>query len=133
MLDTTKIQRFDMGYNANPIAMSIDGRYLYAGFDDPSQIAILRRIYTSSGPFEDTGWRYYTGYWSWQLAVSPDGKYLIANDHHVLEAFEIQEDGNLVSVFKFPFETTFGYGPHYFQFAYPPAPTAVDPLWQLYN
>ncbi|MCX7919724.1 MAG: lactonase family protein, partial [bacterium] len=134
-LDTTRVQQFDIGSNAKAIAISKDDRYIYVGFwDERWPIVVLRRVEGSSGRYEDTGWRIPVGYWVWQMIVSPDGKYLVVNDHHILETFAIQDDGNLVATgYKFPFESVFGNGPMYFQFAYPPAPTEIERQWQVYE
>jgi hypothetical protein len=130
-LDTTHVQAFDIGV-AGQIAISKDGRFLYISNGLNQFIAIFRQ--PTHGVFEDTGWRIPVNHIIWQMMVSPDGKFLVFQDHHILETFTIQDDGNLVATgYEFPFETTFGHGPMYFQFAYPPAPTEVDPLWQLYE
>jgi hypothetical protein len=133
-LDTTNVQRFDMtiGNVAGFINVSKDGKYIYVGSPYPNQIGILRLKNTGDG-YEDTGWRIPLTYVPWQMEISPDGKYLVITDSRSFQTFAIQDDGNLVVASWFPFETIFGTDPQYFQFAYPPAPTEVDPQWQLYE
>ncbi|MDI6784488.1 MAG: hypothetical protein QME64_10390, partial [bacterium] len=135
MLDTTRVQRFDLGSNLVALACSKDGQYFYVSNWNNLNIVVLRRVYTASDYYEDTGWRIYTGYRAWQMEVSPDGKYLVAHDMQRLQTFAIQDDGYLVPVGeRFPFDTIFGKALHYFQFAYPAAPTEIDQsLWQLYK
>ncbi|MFB3896767.1 MAG: hypothetical protein ACE14V_10740 [bacterium] len=132
-LDTTTTQKFSIGDTGRG-TMSIDGRYLYfaTGTLPNTSISIFRQ--PTHGVFEDTGWRVSLGYIVWQMELSPDGKYLVLHNQSILDVFAIQDDGNLVHQFSFPFATIFGKIPMYFQFAYPPAPTAIDTLnWELYQ